>query len=156
MTRFHWGGALLLLTAASTFGCSRARGSAETREHSPAAAVEPATASYDLDVTSWEGPVGEEGYVLVTITAKGDHHINASYPQKVKLDAPAAGLTLPSRELRLDDAQLEGDKRLVYTVPLSADRVGDYQLRGQVHLSVCSEDQCRIDKAPLTARVVAQ
>jgi hypothetical protein len=155
MTRFRLAGAALVLAllSSSSLGCSR---DSAALPPEPAAAATVAPNSYELEVSGWEGPVGEEGYVMVTITAKGDHHINSSYPQKVKLDAPEAGLALPARELRLADAQLENERRLTYTVPVTPERAGEYLLRGEVHLSVCNEDQCRIDKAPLSARVVAQ
>ena len=111
---------------------------------------------YSMDVASWEGPTGEEGYVVVTIEAKAGHKINKEYPHKVTLDEPPKGLKLPLRTMKVADAELDGDKRLVFSIPAVPDEVGDYALNGQVKLSVCNVDTCQMAKEKIAARVVAQ
>ena len=148
---------LLVLLAGLTAGCDRKQEAApSTAPAAEAAAPAPAEASYSMSVENWEGPKGEEGYVVVTIDAKNGHKINADYPHKVSLDTPPAGLKLPLPTMTAKDAERDGDKRLVFSIPMVADEVGEYVLNGTVRLSVCSPDTCRIEKEPLAARIVAQ
>jgi hypothetical protein len=112
--------------------------------------------AYRMDVSDWEGPAGEEGYVIVSIKANAGFKINKKYPQKVSLSDPPAGLMVPQRTLKMADAQLQGDRALIFTIPVTAERVGEFDLRGKIKLSVCSESQCRTEKHALHAHVVAQ
>jgi len=111
---------------------------------------------YEMTVTSWEGPIGEEGYVVVSIEARDGYKINTEYPQKVVMSEPPEGLSLPLRTLRMEHAERESDQRLVFSVPAVPDRAGEYDLTGIVRLSVCNDDVCKIGKEQLSARVVAQ
>ncbi|MEM1032612.1 MAG: hypothetical protein AAGN82_19865 [Myxococcota bacterium] len=120
------------------------------------AAARPDGPAYSVAIEGWEGPVGEEGYVLVAVTAEGGHKINREYPQRVQLRDGGPDLELPLRRVGLSDAQLEGEERLVFTLPAVPKRVGQHQLRGEIKLSVCAKGQCRTATEPLVARVTAQ
>jgi hypothetical protein len=127
----------------------------EAKATEPALA-EPEVTAFDLEVKNWEGPTGEEGQVIVTVKARSGFHINDKYPHKVKLDDPPDGLTLPVREMGKENAQLDGEQALTYTIPATPTKAGEYKLTGVVKLSVCSEEQCKIAKEQLDARVTAQ
>ena len=111
---------------------------------------------FEVNVKDWEGPIGEEGQVIVTVKARPGFKINDKYPHKVKLDAPPDGLSLPVQEIAKKDAQVDGDKSITYTIPATAAKAGQYKLKGVVKLSVCNKEQCRMAKEKMTASVTAQ
>ncbi len=113
-------------------------------------------APFDILVESWEGPAGEEGQVVVTVKAKDGYKINDKYPHKVSLESPPAGLDVPLKTIAKKDAQLNGDKSITYTIPATATKVGEYELKGTIRLSVCNEDTCRMAKEPMVASISAQ
>ena len=136
------------------------------RTHTPSA--EPASATpkspgadkkadgYTLTIKDWEGPKDEEGYVVVTVLAKDGHKINENYPHKLSLDEPPKGLKLPMRTMKLADAEVDGEKRLVFSIPTVANADGEFKIAGTLKTSVCTADTCQIAKEKLAARVVAQ
>lgn len=159
------GPAAILLATLSVTACSSgsttpapAKEAVEARTPEPvaASAEEEGPAPFDIEVNDWEGPAGEEAQVLVTVKAKTGFKINAKYPHKVSLDPPPAGLTLPMTTIRKEDAQVNGDESITYTIPATAAEAGEYQLQGVVRLSVCNEEQCRMAKEKLTAKLTAQ
>lgn len=122
-----------------------------------ASAVPSATAPpYAVEVKGWEGPVGEEGYVLVSVVAKNGLKINKDYPQRVQLDDGGAALELPLRKVEMKHAQLDGEGRLVFTLPATPKVVGEHRLKGKLKLSVCSGDLCHTATESLDAPVTAQ
>jgi hypothetical protein len=146
-----------LIAAFMLFACDRQPDAptAAPETASPGAKA-PKVNGYTMSVTNWEGPTGEEGYVVVTIEAKNGHKINKEYPHKVSLDAPPKGLDLPMRTMKRADAEADGDKRLVFSIPAVPNQAGEYALNGKVKLSVCNDDTCQMAKEKLAARVVAQ
>lgn len=137
-------------------------------DRAPAPTAEPAAATpkspdakkkedgYTLTVKDWEGPKDEEGYVVVTVLAKDGHKINKDYPHKLSLDEPPEGLKLPLRTMKLADAEVDGEKRLVFSIPTVAHADGEFAIAGTLKTSVCNDDTCQIAKEKLAARVVAQ
>ncbi len=154
-------GALLLATAFGA-GCSSSSPPAPpaAKEPTPAVAAAPEAdegpAPFEVEVQDWEGPAGEEAQILVTVKATSGFKINEQYPHKVQLDAPPDGLTVPMTTLRKEDAQLNGDKSITYTIPATAAKAGQYRLKGEVKLSVCSAEQCRMAKEKVAANLTAQ
>lgn len=123
----------------------------------PAVTAAPTAAPpYAVDVKGWEGPVGEEGYVIVSVVAKDGHKINEEYPQRVYLDDGGKALELPLRRVEMKDAQLDGEGTLVFTLPATPKVAGEHRMKGKIKLSVCSGDQCRTATEPLDAAVTAQ
>ena len=84
------------------------------------------------------------------------HKINKEYPQRVQLEDGGKALELPLRRAEMSDAQLEGDHRLVFTLPATPKVAGEHRMKGKLKLSVCSGDQCRTATEILDARVTAQ
>ncbi len=145
----------IALVALLLAGCDRAAPPAERAV--PDAPGKPAGRTpYTMEVVGFEGPIGEEGYVVVAVEARDGHKINKEYPFKLVLDQPPAALELPLRTLALADASLDGDRRLTFSVPATARSAGEYTVSGLLRLSVCNDDQCRIEKEQVSARVVAQ
>jgi hypothetical protein len=93
---------------------------------------------------------GKPGAVSVIVTAAEGYHINQKYHYKVQLDAPPAGVSFPSDTIR-DAARTE--KTATMTVPFNADAAGSAKISGTCSLSVCTGDQCVVDKVPLSVTV---
>jgi len=96
---------------------------------------------------------GSEGTVLVTLTPKGEYHINPQYPYKFKAPTPAPdGLSYPKPVLVRGDGQFE-EKRATFKLPFTASKSGSMSVGGTLHLSVCSAANCIVDKVVLELSV---
>ena len=111
---------------------------------------------YTLTVSGWEGPTGEEATFTVTLKAKPGHKINGKYPIKLQLDSAPTGMRIHTPLLKLADAQLEGNTAATFTVVAVADVAGEYRPAGTLRVGVCSDDQCFVDTARISARLTAQ
>lgn len=137
---------LALVTAATT--------------HTEAAAeplsVKLETDHYLVELTA-PGPfkAGVTGSAKVTLTTKGAYHINAQYPYRFKAATPPSGLSYPKPVLQRADGQFE-EKRAVFNVPFVASQAGNFNVGGTFHMSVCSENNCLVEKAPLDVTVNVQ
>lgn len=130
-----------------------------------AAASEPAfpasakleTANYVVEISA-DGPfkAGVQGVAKVTLTTKGEYHINAQYPYRFKASAtPPPGLSYPKPVLQRADGQFE-DKRAVFNLPFVTSQAGKFNVGGTFHMSVCSAGSCLVDKPPLDVTVTVQ
>jgi hypothetical protein len=91
--------------------------------------------------------------VHAEIIAKGEYHINESYPYKFRVDAaPPVGLAYPKPVVGRDDGQFEAQKA-VLRVPFVAAAAGDKKVGGVLSLSVCSAKNCLMDKQALELTV---
>ena len=89
----------------------------------------------------------------VIIQAKGDYHMNDKYPYKFKVqEPPAEGLKYPKPVLGRDDGQFE-EKRAVLKVPFVVETAGDKKVGGTLPFSVCSSQNCLMDKQALETTV---
>jgi hypothetical protein len=96
---------------------------------------------------------GKEGTVEVTLVPKGGYHTNAQYPYKFKLADPAPeGVTYPKPVLQRADGTFD-EKKGFFRVPFVASKAGKVTIGGTLHLSVCSEANCIMDKVPLEVAV---
>jgi hypothetical protein len=111
------------------------------------------TANYLVEITA-PGPfkVGAEGAANVTLTTKGAYHINAQYPYRFKAAAPPNGLSYPKPVLQRADGAFE-EKRAVFKLPFVASQPGKFNVGGAFHLSVCSAENCLVDKPSLDVSV---
>lgn len=99
-------------------------------------------------VASGAYKAGTEGKVTVTVTAKGEYHINPQYPYKFKTNTPSDGLSYPKPTLQRADGKFE-QVRGSFEVPFVAAKAGKVTVGGLLNLSVCSAANCVVDKAPL-------
>ena len=96
---------------------------------------------------------GAEGVVEVVLAPKGAYHTNAQYPYKFKAADPAPdGVTFPKPLLARADGTFE-EKKGTFKVPFVAAKAGKYTIGGMLHLSVCSEANCIMDKVALEVPV---
>lgn len=97
--------------------------------------------------------VGTEGELRVVVEALGAYHVNPDYKYKFKADLPAPTVkyrTNPVTEVK------KTTKEATMTVPFVADAPGTYVLSGTCSLSVCTDDNCVIDKVDLATKVTVE
>ncbi|MEJ7727997.1 MAG: hypothetical protein WKG00_02165 [Polyangiaceae bacterium] len=99
---------------------------------------------------------GKECTVEVTLVPKGAYHINDQYPTKWKVADPAAeGVTYPKPLLKKEDGKFEA-KKGTFRVPFVAAKAGKAKVAGTLSLSVCSDANCIMEKAPLEIEVAVR
>ncbi len=138
--------ALVTLVAAAAFAAP----AADARERSSPSAARAETASYLAEIVpSGSYKAGAEGSVKVTVASKGEYHINAQFPYKFKAAAPAPeGVTYPKPVLQRADGTFEAT-RGTFQVPFVVSKAGKATIGGTLHLSVCTANNCVMDKVPL-------
>ena len=109
--------------------------------------------NYVVEMTA-AGPfkIGVEGTAKVTLTTKGAYHINPKYPYRFKTAAPPNGLAYPKPVLQRDDGRFE-EKQAVFNVAFVASQAGQFEVGGAFHMSVCSAENCLVDKPSLAVAV---
>ncbi len=96
---------------------------------------------------------GEQGVVEVTLAPKGAYHINGEYPYKFKAADPAPdGVTYPRPILARADGTFDTTKG-TFKFPFVASKPGKVTVGGTLHLSVCSDANCVMDKAQLEVQL---
>ena len=121
----------------------------------PEPVVSPAVgeASYSVWMqSSGRYKAGEQGFVEVVLVPKGDFHCNDQYPYKVKLGAPADGVTYPTPVVRGEGVSVS-QRRTVLRVPFVAQSAGDARVAGKFYFSVCTSQQCVMDSRDLAVSV---
>lgn len=142
---------LALGLAVAALGCNKSEAAASGRAPSGEATpiVKGDSSAFAADIRA-SGPytAGAEGTVEVSLTPKAGYHVNAEYPYKFKLDPAPDGVTYPKPLLVQTDGVFAATKG-TFLVPFVAAKAGKYTLSGILNLSVCSEENCVIQKAPL-------
>lgn len=98
-------------------------------------------ARFELRATA-TGPyrAGEPAIFAVTLTPRGEYHINQEYPIEVRVTAPAA-VTLPKATLARADAAEFADAKARFDVPFTA-TAGTHALEVKVDFAVCTPSTC--------------
>ena len=143
--------------------CGGCRHEAPERASSPEPAAPSATApagpelhepTFDL-VMKPSGAVvaGQSSAVEIQVDAKDGYHVNDKYPYKFK-PAVSPGVTYASPTFSADSAKLE-EKRATMTVRFTPEGKGDKAIAGLFAFSLCSADQCLIEKRDVLLHVTA-
>ncbi len=139
--------------------CSKGEAAAEPLGNAAKPMLSALSASHETDnykVTIEDlGPYkkGTEGKINVVLTTKGDYHVNKQYPYKFTCqDPPAEGVRYPKPVVRREDGTFE-ERKAVLTVPFVADHAGEAKVGGVMSLSVCTDANCLMDKAPIEVTV---
>jgi hypothetical protein len=115
---------------------------------------------------SVEGPLsaGSEAAFLTRVEARKGFHINAEYPVSFRPNTGSEGIKFnreryPLQELaeRIPCAKEPKDScELRARVPFTATSPGDHRVGGILAFSVCSEEKCLIEKAPIEVQVTVR
>jgi uncharacterized membrane protein len=130
------------VTAAGlAFGLLLVGGTSIAEEASPPAKVE--TDSYTVSI-SLDGPCkqGAACNAKVTLTAKGDYHVNGRYPNRFKTPEPAKvpdGLSYPTP--LVGEKKPDSEKTLTLLVPFVT-KVSHVSVGGTLFFGVCTETHC--------------
>jgi hypothetical protein len=110
-----------------------------------------------------EGPVnaGSEAALLARVEARKGFHINAEYPVNFRPDKTRQGIEFDRERYPLQESAeripcAKGNENaceLRARVPFTATSPGDHRVGGILAFSVCSEEKCLIEKAPLEVQV---
>jgi hypothetical protein len=94
---------------------------------------------------------GQPSAVEIQVDAKNGYHVNEKYPYKFK-PAVSPGVTYASPAFNADAARLE-EKRATMTVRFTPEGKGDKTIAGLFAFSLCSADQCLIEKRDVLLHV---
>jgi hypothetical protein len=151
--------AMSALTFAISFGCSQSDAAPPPRAAGPestevAKGPKVDAENYPAEMrTSGAYKAGTEGTVEITIVPKGTYHINNQYPYKFKAADPAPeGVTFPKKILKREDGTFD-DKKGSFKLPFVVAKPGKAKIVGTLHLSVCSDANCVMEKQELEVEV---
>jgi hypothetical protein len=91
---------------------------------------------------------GKEGTVEVVLDAKPPFHVNGDYPIKFKVKE-GAGVKYPAAVVGKDKAKLE-KQRATMPVAFVPESAGQHTVAGQFLFSVCTDENCLMDKRDLS------
>jgi hypothetical protein len=97
---------------------------------------------------------GQPSAVDIQVDAKGGYHVNDKYPYKFKPE-PSPGVTYAAPAFTAESAKLE-EKRATMTVRFTPEGAGDKTIAGHFAFSLCSADQCLIEKRDVALHVAAR
>jgi hypothetical protein len=125
---------------------------AEEPSARPAPASELHEATFDLQMKPVGALIaGQPASIEITVDAKGGYHPNEKYPYKFK-PAAAPGVRYSSPVFSTEAVKLE-PQRATLTVSFTPEGKGDRTVAGLFAFSLCSADQCLIEKRDLALHV---
>ncbi len=94
---------------------------------------------------------GQAGAFEVELTAGPGFKVNQEYPLKFKVE-PCEGVEFPQPTVGKEGARLEKSHAVV-TVPVQPKTSGSKVLKGRLSFSVCTPEQCLVDKQDISLPV---
>ncbi len=138
--------------AGASSGCNNSEAATKAAPSDAPRTSGPGKARIDADNYVVEakstGPAkaGQESTIEISLTTKGDYHINKQYPYKFKTaDPPPDGVTFPKPTLMRADGTFD-EKTGKFKVPFVATKAGKATIGGTFSISVCSDANCIMDK----------
>lgn len=98
---------------------------------------------------------GQQGTVEAVVIPKGEFHCNAEYPYKFVASSGSSGVTYPKPTLRSEGVSVSPN-RAVMRVPFVPQNAGDAKVGGTFHFSVCTDQQCVVEKRDVFVTVKVQ
>lgn len=125
---------------------------AATGAPAPAAAAGQSRISesqFDVALTSSGAyQAGKEGTVEIVLDAKAPFHVNDQYPIKFKAKE-GAGVKFAAAVVGKDKAKLEA-MRATMPVAFTPESAGQHTVAGQLSFSVCTDENCLMEKRDLS------
>ena len=91
---------------------------------------------------------GKEGTVEIVLDAKAPFHVNDQYPIKFKVKE-GAGVKFAAAVVGKDKAKLEA-MRATMPVAFTPESAGQHTVAGQLSFSVCTDENCLMEKRDLS------
>jgi hypothetical protein len=158
--------ALVVAAAALALACNKSEAApaagrestGDPVESAPAAGPKQESETFIATITpGGDCGANKECTVEVRLEAKGAYKINDQYPFKWKApDQAADGVTYPKPLLKKEDGKWGDKKTGSFTVPFVAAKAGKAKVAGTLSLSVCSDANCIMEKAPLEIEVAVR
>jgi hypothetical protein len=117
----------------------------------PAAAGQSRISESQFDValtSSGAYLAGKEGTVEIVLDAKAPFHVNDQYPIKFKVKE-GAGVKFAAPVVGKDKAKLEA-MRATLPVAFTPESAGQHTVAGQLSFSVCTDENCLMEKRDLS------
>ena len=124
---------------------------AATGAPAPAAAGQSRISESQFDValtSSGAYQAGKEGTVQIVLDAKAPFHVNDQYPIKFKVKE-GAGVKFAAPIVGKDKAKLEA-MRATMPVAFTPESAGQHTVAGQLSFSVCTDENCLMEKRDLS------
>jgi hypothetical protein len=133
-------------------GCDRGNADAPAATATPVERdVEPARLVVDTDVAV----VGAQTTARVRVVPHAPFHINDHYKFKLALE-PTPGIDLAKTTFRPADAEAFDADQLVVPVAVVPTSTGDFTIRGNVDVGVCSPRSCVTQHLPVSIVIAAR
>lgn len=91
---------------------------------------------------------GELAHFVVSLTPKGEYHVNQEYPMEVAVHGPVE-LTFPKTSLAKEDAAAFNDRVARFDVPVTPTSAGEHRVIADVGFAVCTDETCVPDQRKL-------
>lgn len=98
---------------------------------------------------------GQQGAVEAVVMPKGEFHCNQEYPYKFVTSSLSTGVTFPKSTYRAEGLSLSPN-RAVMRIPFVPQSAGEARIGGTFHFSVCSDQQCLVEKRDVFVTVNVQ
>lgn len=95
------------------------------------------------------------GHFVLSLTPKGEYHVNEEYPIAITMSAPT-GVTLAKTELAKDDAAEFSAKTARFDVPVTPTQAGEHHVTAKVSFAVCTPENCVPDERTLDLALLVQ
>lgn len=109
---------------------------------------------FELRIRAAEVRVGSDSSAEIELLSKQPFKCNDKYPYKFTTTA-SEGLVLAAPVVTRDRASIS-QERVVLSIPFKASQPGAHRLSGQFAFSICTSDQCRIEKRELSLMIEAK
>lgn len=98
---------------------------------------------------------GQQGAVEAVVMPKGEFHCNQEYPYKFVTSSLSSGVTFPKSTYRAEGLSLS-PTRAVMRIPFVPQSAGEARIGGTFHFSVCTDQQCVVEKRDVFVTVKVQ
>jgi hypothetical protein len=95
------------------------------------------------------------GHFSITLTPKGEYHVNEEYPIAIALTAPG-DVTLAKADLARPDAAEFTAKTARFDVPVTPKTAGEHKVKAKVSFAVCTPENCMPDERTLELALLVQ
>lgn len=95
------------------------------------------------------------GHFSITLTPKGEYHVNEEYPIAISVTAPAA-VTVAKAELAKSDAAEVTATTARFDVPVTPTTAGEHKITAKVSFAVCTPENCVPDERTLELALLVQ
>ena len=98
---------------------------------------------------------GKLGSVAISLTPRGEYHVNQDYPISVALSGDAA-LQFPKAQMGKAECAEFNEKLARFDVPVTPQQAGSHALTAKVKFAVCSKENCVPDERTLALALAVE